>query len=63
MVIVWWISEQKSLGPSQSGQSKKNPLKNVWWQHLKILMGRPIEIVWVWAPTKNFIVLMPITID
>jgi hypothetical protein len=28
---------------------------------LEILMGRPIKIVWVWASTKNFVVLEPIT--
>jgi hypothetical protein len=30
------------------------PLKNALLQHFEILIGRLIEIVWVWAPTKNF---------
>jgi hypothetical protein len=35
--------------------------KNAWWQHFKILIGCPIEILWDWDPTKNFEVLEPIT--
>jgi hypothetical protein len=51
IVIVWWISEQKSLGPSQSvNQNRSNPLKNAWLQHFNSLIRRPIEIVWLWAP-------------
>jgi hypothetical protein len=40
---------------------KQEPIENACWQHWKILMGCPIEIVWLWAPTKNFAVLKPIT--
>jgi hypothetical protein len=38
-----------------------NPLKNAWLQHFDSLIGLPIEILWLWAPTKRIVVLEPIT--
>jgi hypothetical protein len=37
--------------------------ENAWCQHLAILIVHPIEIVWYRDPTKNGIVLEPITIN
>jgi hypothetical protein len=30
------------------------------YKHFDSLIGRPIEIVWLWAPTKKIVVLEPI---
>jgi hypothetical protein len=41
--------------------NRLNPFKNAWLQHFDSLIRHPIEILWLWAPTKKIVVLEPIT--